>query len=233
MAKRIAVIGLGRFGKHLALELAHRGAEVLALDLSLDELDDVKDHVAHTVRLDSTETEPMTAQDLTDYDSVVVAMGEDFEATLLTVAVLQQIGVNRIIVRAATSVHERILQHLGVKEVVLPAEEAADRLANSLVLEGVTESFSISTDYTIIEATVPEAFVGRTLEQLALPANHRVSVVTIKRQEMRPRLLGFGKRSVEHILGIPSAETTLERGDVLVVFGRKQDIEKLLEQEEM
>jgi trk system potassium uptake protein TrkA len=227
MMKKIAVIGLGKFGMHLAAQLAARGAEVLAIDSSMDRLDDVKDSVTHTVRLDATELKPLREQGLDDYDAVVVGMGDNFEASLLTVANLQQLEVKRIIVRATTSVHERILNHLGVREVILPAEEAAERLATSLMVEGALDSFALSEEYKIMEVTAPDPFIGQTLGELKLIERFGVNVVTIKRMEKRKRLLGLGEESTEVVIGIPYATTTVERGDVLVVFGKREDIERM------
>jgi len=228
MTKKFAVIGLGHFGTDLALRLAEKGAEVLAIDENLEKLDDIKDRVTHTVCLDATEERALRAQGLHEFDAVVVGIGDDFEATLLTVAMLQQIGVKRIIVRATTETHERILNHLGIKETILPAVEAADRLANSLMFERVVDSFELSSDFTIVEVAAPEALIGQSLQKLDLQKELGVSLITIKRTEKRKGTLGLGSRTVERVLGIPTPETTIERGDVLVVFGNKKDIERIL-----
>ncbi|MCK5573225.1 MAG: TrkA family potassium uptake protein, partial [Bacteroidetes bacterium] len=158
MAKKFAVIGLGHFGSQLAAELAAKGAEVLAIDDDLDRVDDIKDKVTYTVRLDATDESALRSQGIGEFDAVVVGIGDDFESTLLAVAMLQQVGVKRIIARATSSVHERILQHLGLSEVVLPSVEAAERLANSLLFEKVVDSFALSTDYTIVEAPAPDSY---------------------------------------------------------------------------
>ncbi|MEX1276944.1 MAG: TrkA family potassium uptake protein [Bacteroidota bacterium] len=231
MNKKIAVIGMGHFGIHLAIGLAKKGADVLAIDDSLDRLDEVKDQVTHTVRLDATEETPLRSQGLEEFDAVVVAIGDNFEASLLTVAMLQKVGVNRIIVRATTAVHERILEHLGVKEIILPAAEAAERLANSLLFENVLDSYALSSDYTIAEVTVPDGFIGRTVEELDLQKRFEISLVTIKRMGKKSELFGLRKKEVETILGVPQPGTRVERGDILVVFGAKQAIQRLTEAE--
>jgi len=116
MARHFAVIGLGHFGSSLAVELSSRNAEVLAIDNDIERLDDIKDRVAHTIRLDATEEKALRGLGLQEMDGVIVAIGDDFEATLLTVTQLQQLEIKRIIVRATTEVHERILSHLGITE---------------------------------------------------------------------------------------------------------------------
>jgi trk system potassium uptake protein TrkA len=228
MTKKVAVIGLGDFGTELAVSLAEKGAEVLAIDEDLEKLDDVKERVTHTVRLDSTEEQALRSQGLHEFDAVVVGIGDDFEATLLTVAMLQKIEVKRIIVRATTETHERILNHLGIKETILPAVEAADRLANSLMFERVVDSFAVSSDYTIMEVNAPKGFIGHTLEELELLDRHALSLITIRRTEKRKGLLGLGTHMVESIIGVPPTTTRVERGDILVLFGKKKDLEKIL-----
>lgn len=228
MAKRFAVIGLGTFGTHLALELARSGAEVLALDQDSARLEDVKDVVAHAARLDATDEKALGSQRLEECDAVIIAMGENFETSLLCFSLLQQMAVRRVIVTAISTMHERILGGLGVKEIVLPEVEAAERLSGSLLLESATDVFAISSDYAVVEVPVPDSFIGKDLGTLDLPATHRVTVVTIRRTRKQPGILGFGKRAIREIIGIPSPRTVIERGDVLFAFGSKRDIGKML-----
>ncbi len=227
MAKKIAVIGLGVFGIRVAIELSRKGADVIALDNDMERLDDVKEHVAHAVRIDSTDETALKAQGVHDMDVVIVGIGDNFEAALLTIAALQNIGAKRIVVRGTTSTHERILNHLGIKEVILPAEEAAERLATNLIFENVIDSFELSSDYSIAEISAPETFIGRTVTELELRQTYNVNLITIKRQQEKRTMFGLQKKKMAAILGIPSSDTYIERGDVLVVFGRKKDLEKL------
>ncbi len=227
MTKKVAVIGIGNFGAHLAVTLAKQGAEVLAIDSSMDRLEDVKDKVTYTVRLDSTEEKALRDQGLTELDAVIVAIGDDFEATLLTVVALQNIRVKRIIARATTKTHERILRHLGIEEVISPAVEAAERLADSLMYRGVIDSLELSSDYSIVEVNAPEAFIGKSLGELQLRETFDVNLITIKRIEQEPRLLGLRSRTIEKILGIPTPDMVVQRGDVLVLFATKPAISKM------
>ncbi len=231
MAKKFAVIGMGIFGSHLAVELAKRGAEVLAIDNDLDKLDDVKDKVTVTVRLDSTDETALRNQKLDEFDAVITAMGDSFEASILTVALLQQIGVQRIIVRGTTSIHKKILNHLGITEIILPSEEAADRLAGSLSIEKIIDSFALTSEYTIVEAEAPKTFIGKNLLVLDLPAKYGISIITIKRRESHNRLLGFRKKEFENIIGIPQPETIIQPNDILILFGKQKDIESILKED--
>ncbi len=218
MAKKFAIIGLGYFGN----------SEVLAVDVDIDALEEIKDVVAHTICMDSTEEKAIRSLGLADFDAVVVGIGDNFEAALLTVARLQELGIRRLIVRATTPTHEKILQHLGVKEVVLPAVEAAERLGNSLLFEQVVESVAVSKDYAIIEADAPERLIGRSVGEIDFAGQFGVSLVTIRRSVSVAGFLGLGRRIVEEILGVPQAHTVIERGDLLILFGSKKALDGLM-----
>jgi trk system potassium uptake protein TrkA len=227
MPRQFAVIGLGNFGSQLAAELTRRGAEVLAIDEREDAVDDLRDHVTHTVRVDATDEQALSDQRISEMDAVVVSFGSDFEAALLTVSVLKQVGAKRIIVRATTVRHQRILETLGVDEVVLPVNETVTRLAGSLMVEGLYDSFGLSADYAVGEVAVPEELLGGKAGEVDFPADFGVSLVTIRRIVPETRILGLGTKMVERILGIPSPATPLERGDTLIVFGSRKALEKL------
>ncbi len=227
MTKKVAVIGVGNFGAHLCETLARRGVEVMAIDSNMNNLDDVKDKVTLTVRLDSTEEAALKAQGITDFDVVVVGIGDDFEAALLTVAALQNLGVKRIIARATTIRHERILRHLDIDEVISPAVEAAERLADSLLYRGVVDSLELSSDYSIVEVNVPDLFIGKTVGELELRERFGVNLITIKRIEREARAFGLRSKNVEKILGIPTPDMVVKKGDILVLFAQKSAIDKL------
>lgn len=227
MAKKIAVIGLGVFGVRVAIELGRKGVEVLALDNNMERLEDVKEYVAHAAKIDATDEASLRAQGIAEMDVVIVGIGDDFEAALLTIAALQTINVKRIVVRGTTSTHERILNHLGIKEVILPAEEAAERLATTLLFENVIDSFELSSDYSIAEIAAPDAFLGKSVAELSLRTQYHINLVTVKRQQEKTALFGLQTKMVETILGVPSNDMQIERGDILVVFGTKKHIELL------
>jgi trk system potassium uptake protein TrkA len=228
MAKKFAVIGLGVFGTHLAFKLAEHGAEVLAIDSNYEKLENIKDLVTLTVKLDSTDKIALKDQRLDEFDAVIVCMGDDFGASILTTAVLQQIGVKRIIVRGTTSIQKKIFNHLEIDEIILPAEEAAERLAESLAIEKVIGSFMLTAEHVIVEAKTPKSFLGKCLLDLDITKHHNVSLITIKKIESRTNILGFGKRTVEKAIGVPKSDTVIEQDDILVLFGKQKDIENLL-----
>lgn len=228
MTKKFAIIGLGNFGSFLASFLENKGAEVLAIDSDMNKLEEVKEMVTRAVRLDSTDEKALRTQDLNEYDAVIVAMGDDFESSILTVSILQLIGVKRIIARATTEIAKRILSNLGVKEIILPTEEAAMRVANTLLMDKVIDSVLLESDYSIVEMIAPVEFAGKTLQELQLPKNSGVNIVTIKRKISRSKMLGFGEEIIEQIIGIPTGITKIEQGDILIIFGDEKNIRRIL-----
>lgn len=230
MNKKFVVIGLGNFGTYLAILLIRKGAEILAIDNDMEKLDQVKEITTHAVRLDSTDAKALKTQNLYEYDGVIVTMGDDFESSILTVANLQQSGIKRIIVRATTEMNKKILIALGINEVILPAEEAAERVANTLMLENVVDSFLLESNYSIVEVRTLQKFVGKTLQELNLLKEYNVSVVTIKRKKKKTVFLGIGEHYEESIIGIPHGATMIESGDILVLFGTEKDIQKIMKE---
>jgi trk system potassium uptake protein TrkA len=229
MSLRVAVIGLGHFGRNLALRLTEEGCEVVAIDRNPEQVEVLRDRVSVAVVLDSTDQRPLRKLGLRDMDVVVVAIGEDFQSSLLTTASLQEIGVRRIINRVISPVHERLLRLMGVQELILPEAEAAEALAHRLLLGRVEKVFEISPEYSIVEVEAPAAFVGKSVRELGLRERYGVNLVTVKRLERKAGLLSLGQRERVRVLGVPTPEMLIEKGDILVVFGREEDLQRLLE----
>jgi trk/ktr system potassium uptake protein len=228
--KKVAIIGIGNFGSQLAVDLVQKGAEVLAIDQDMDKLTDLKDEVTHTVCLDSREEKALRSQGLKELDAVVVAMGDDFEAVLLTIAGLQNIGIKRIIARATTAVHERILRHLGIQEIVMPSQETANRLANSILVKGVLDSFPLSGSHGVYEVKTQEKMIGQTVAQLNLWERMGIKLIAIKRMEEKAAVLGLRVKTVESVIGDPSSDLVIQKGDILVVFAAADAIMQLAEE---
>lgn len=226
MARRIAVIGLGNFGGQLATELFRQGVEVLAIDGDSATLEDMKGRVTDTLQLDATHERALAAQGLEELDAVVVSFGENFEATVLTVMHLSGLGVKRLLVRATTHRHEQILNKLGVSEVILPVSETAERVARTLTAEGPLDALVLLDDYTIAEVNAHDRDVRATLGSLKLE-ELGLRLVTVRRPVARRGPLAFlGGASSERVLGLVKNDFVIERGDVLVVFGSRKDVER-------
>ena len=225
---KFAVIGMGFFGESLARALSDLGNEVIAIDNSMEKVDDVKDHVSYAVRLDSTDERAMRAQGLDAMDAVIVSIGEDFESSIYTSVLLQQLGVRRIITRVSNPVHTRIMQLLGIKETIFPEQEVAKTLAKELSLTGVIEYVPLGGEYVIAQVKTPADLVGKSILDANLRSDYNLNLVTIKKILTERDAQTGSERINETVMGVPSPDTVLDETDILVVMGRERDIKRLL-----
>lgn len=223
---KFCIIGLGYFGKNLALSLARARTEVLAVDILPAKVDAVKDDVSHAVIMDSSQPEALAKLPLADMDAVVVAIGENFEASLLTVAHLQECGVKRIIARVINPIHEKLLKLMKVEELILPEAESAQRMAQSLV-RGVLNSLDLTGGFIIVEARTPAWLVGRSLQDAGLRSNFKINLVTV-RKASAPHTRVFARKSERELIGVPPADYRFDADDLLVLFGEESRIDAFL-----
>jgi trk system potassium uptake protein TrkA len=221
---RVAVIGLGRFGMTLARTLGESGAEVIAIDADARLVDQVKDHVAAAVRLDSTDAVALSNQEVGKCDVAVVAIGENFEAALLTTVLVKQLGIRRIICRAQTAVHAEIYRQIGADEVIQPEMQAGAALGRSLASPHIDEVVPLAEGYSLIELHAPQAFFDKTLAGLNLRVKYQVNLVAIK----RTRQVAIGGRNVtEEVLSVPTPDEVIREGDTLVLVGSNDALNRL------
>lgn len=221
------VLGLGHFGRSLAIHLTELGHEVIAVDKNLSIVEQLKDKITHTVCMDSTDREAMTSLPLKDSDAVIVAIGEDEGASLLTTALIKELQVKRIIGRVVSDLQKAVLQAMQIDEYIMPEEETAERLALRLDNIDIIDSFKISDRYSIIETKVPARYVGMTLEEADMTNQFKVIVLTTV-QNITTVVKGKNVESKE-ASGIAKRETILNEEDMLVLFGEMSDIKRLLE----
>ena len=213
--ERFAVIGLGRFGKRLATLLADAGAEVIAVDTDRELVDEVRDDVALAVCLNSTDEEALRAQGINKVDVAIVGMGDAFEDAVMTTVLLKQLGVGRVISRAATEIRAGILRRVGADDVVNPERESAHRWCNQLLAPAIVTQFELGEGYSLAQVVAPESFYGKTLAELSLRQNHNVNVVAIRRKDPDDHF----DEEREAVVSLPTAETQIKRGDLLLLVG--------------
>ncbi|MGK6350476.1 potassium channel family protein [Parapedobacter sp. DT-150] len=224
------VLGLGNFGKSLAIRLTELGHEVIGVDNQLSKVEQLKEKITHTVCMDSTDIDAVSSLPLKDAHAAVVAIGEDEGASLLTTALLKQLSVKRIIGRIVSDLQRTVLQAMDIDEYIMPEEESADRLAMRLDNIDIVDSFKISEKYSIIETKVPTAYVGMTLRQANLTNKYKVIVLTTIRAT---ETLVKGKTTIKkEATGIAQSDTVLMAGDILVLFGELKDINRLIQKGE-
>ena len=223
------IIGLGNFGASLAQKLTEQGNEVIGIDTNMSKVDTYKEKITHTICMDATDELTVSGLPLKDTDVVLVAIGEDQGANIMTTALLKNFEVTRLISRAINPLHEKVLRAIGVDEIVHPEEETAERWAKKLCLNNVVDSFELNQDYSIIEAKVPADYVGKTVQGVKFRSEFNLLVLTIiKKVEVKSIL---GKTKIEsQIQGVAAAEDILEPNDVLVLYGSNKDLQIFLKQ---
>lgn len=223
------IIGLGNFGASLAQKLTEQGNEVIGIDTSMTKVDAYKEKISHTICMDATDEFTVSGLPLKETDIVLVAIGENQGANIMTTALLKNFEVKRLISRAINPLHEKVLQAIGVDEIVHPEEETAERWAKKLCLSNVVDSFELNDDYSIIEAKVPADYVGKTVREVGFRREFNLLVLTIiKKVEVKSIL---GKTKTENqIQGVASADNILEQDDILVIYGFNKDLQVFLKQ---
>jgi trk system potassium uptake protein TrkA len=208
-----AVIGIGRFGSSVVRTLYDMGHRVQAMDKDEEALRNVIDHCTNMMQIDSTDQEALRAVGITNFDVVVVAIGTAIQESILTTLILKQLGVKKVVSKAASELQGRVLEKVGADLVIYPEREMGERVARSIASSHVMDQLALSPDYLVEELRAGSKVEGRTLEELDLRRRYEVSVLLIKRDNQI------------HISPLP--ETELKAEDVLVVFGRKEQLSRL------
>lgn len=227
---KFIIIGLGNFGSSLAQKLTQMGHEVIGVDSKMSKVESLKEEITHTICLDSTDPLAIKHLPVEDTDIVVVCIGEDEGASILTTALMKQFKAKRLISRAVSSIHEMILNAMQIDEIVHPEEETAERWAKKLNISGVVDSFELTGEYNIIEAKVPKYLDGKTLGELGVRKNYNVIVLTTIKKGVEKNLLGIN-RKVSKVQEVGNAKTILVEDDIMVLYGKMMDIKKFLEEE--
>jgi trk system potassium uptake protein TrkA len=225
--KRFAVIGLGKFGKKLAIALSMSGAEVVAIDKDRDIIEDVRDQVSHAVRLDSTDPDAMRAQGADKVDVAIVGMGQSghsFEAAILTVVNLKQMGVSQIYARAENLTAGQVFTAVGATDVIYPEIETAQRWAYKLIAPHIEEKIDFAPGYSLARVKAPGSFHGQTVMDLQLRQKYNINLVAIKRGGNAAYFQGEEKGS---LINVPMPNTVVYTDDILMVAGTDNDLAKL------
>jgi len=224
--KRYAVIGLGKLGITMARTLTERGGEVIAIDSDIKRIEEIKDDVAQALCMDSTDEEAMLKAGISDVEAAVVTLGENVEVSVLTTALLKDLGVSKIIARAASPLHERALKRVGANEVIFPEEQAGGQLARSLIAPNIIENVILSTGRELAEIIVEDMFVGKNLRELDFRAKYGVNVIAIQKRVPFIKDTGEADYRME-FNDLPNPDDKIGSGDILIVIGSPENIEKV------
>jgi trk system potassium uptake protein TrkA len=206
-----AIIGLGRFGASLARALMESGNNVLGIDNDPQLVQRISDEITHAAILDATDEEALREIDITSFDTVIVAIGADFESNLLTTVALKSLGVRHVISKVVTRRQRDILLRVGADRVVQPEHDAGRRLAEELMAPTVLERVHLGPNFSVVELQTPDTLSQQTLAQLDLRARLGVTVLVIKRDDQ--------------LIASPPADTVLLDGDLLLVLGENDALQ--------
>lgn len=226
--KKIAVIGLGSFGKLLVKSLYDEGHEIVAIDKSLDEVEEIATFNQTSFQADCREKDILVKHDILSMDSVVLTMSDSFEDMLITIDRLQEVGVKSILARYKTPLQKKILQLMGVVDVFNPEETAAMNLAERLRYDSLKNAIRLDGEFQIDEVQVPKRIVGKTLDEIKLLETYNLTLVTIKRLSSDPKHHRASDEKKYSILGIVPYDTIFKQEDTLLIFGKEKDLNLFL-----
>ena len=211
--KSYVVIGLGRFGSEMALQLYSLGEDVLAIDTDENIVDKIADRVTKAIAADARDLDVLRKLGVEDFDRAVVAVGSDLAASALITMNLKTLGVPFILCKAQDDTYREILEKLGADRVIIPEREIADKLSKGLTTAGVMEYIELSSEYGIVEMAPPAEWLGKTIRSLELRSRYGANVIAVRHGEDL------------HIP--PEIDRALEDDCILVVLGSYKVLEKL------
>ncbi|WP_042472545.1 potassium channel family protein [Bacillus ndiopicus] len=207
-----AVIGLGRFGTSIARRLHEAGQEVLGIDINEESVEDAEPYVTHGAIADSTEEKALTSLGIKNFDCVIVSIGNDLQASILTVMLLKNLGIKKIIAKAVSKRHGQVLEAIGTHWIIYPERDMGERVANQLLSPNVLDYIKLSKDYNIEEILIPSKMIGKNLKDLDIRAKYNVSIIAIIRDG--------------EIVVPPSPNELLKNEDLLITIGKSNDLAK-------
>ncbi len=216
--RQFAVIGLGRFGRAVCLTLHSMGYEVLGIDVDENRVAQVlTDQIAaHAVQMDSTQPSALQEAGIPDFDTVIVAIGNYIQESIITTLNVKEAGVANVVAKASTEIHGKLLRRVGADHVVFPEFEMGCELARSLTRPGVLDRFELDPDHSIVEVVVPQEFDGKTIVELDLRNHYGLTLMAISKEN------AMDKFEIN-----PSPVTRLRAGSLMVVVGSNKGIDKL------
>lgn len=211
--KSFAVIGCGRFGGAVARTLYSLGNEVLAIDISEERVSEISDEVTHAVQADVMDETVLKDLGLRNFDVAIVAIGSDIEASIMATLVVKELGIKKVIGKALSEIHGKVLMKLGADKVIFPERDMGIRVAHNLASANILEFIELSPDYSILEITALKDWEDRSLAQLKLSSKYGINIMAIKRGNTINVSL--------------NGEVIIKEGDILVVIGSTNDIKRI------
>ena len=227
---KVVVIGLGNFGMALAVHLAGSGNEVIAADRDIEKIELIKDKVSHAVAIDATNENAYHSLPLKSTDIAIVAIGSEEGAAMMSTAIIKKITDAKVVARSSSTIQDTILEAMGVDQIIHPEQEFAERLTKKINLKGSIDNFEIDDEYLVSEVAVCDELIGKDLIKSNFRSKFSLNIITILRKREYTNIIGR-KTSKKEVIGMPKPETVFHKNDVLVVFGKKSDIQKYLKED--
>ncbi|BBI35070.1 potassium channel family protein [Cohnella abietis] len=209
---QFVIIGLGRFGSSLGTELMRLGNEVLGVDRDEEKVQDLSHILTHAVVADATEEEVLRSIGARNFDCGIVAIGDDVQASILATILLKDLGVKKVVAKAVSDLHGRVLERIGVDRIIYPERDMGIRVAHQLVSPNLLDYIELSQQYTIAELAVPQCLSGKSLDDVNPRGRFGCSIVAINKPK--------------GIIIAPVAKDVLTIDDVMVVIGTNVQIEQ-------
>ncbi len=220
---KFLIIGLGIYGENLARDLTAMGHEVIGVDIRKNTIENLKDYISTVYVIDTTEESALSVLPLNNVDLVIVAIGENFGASIKTVALLKKAKVKHIFARAIDRLHESILESFNIDRILTPEQRAASDLTHEIELGSGIETLPIDKDYSVIKFKAPELFYRSKYDDLKKLQTFNLTLIAAARKVLRTNILGICRPSLEVLDIKADPSLTVSEGDVLTVFGRRKD----------
>lgn len=213
--KNYVVIGCGRFGSSVAKTLYSLGHDVLAIDQDEEKIQSISDQVTHAVEADANDENVLRSLGIRNFDVAVVSIGSDIQSSIMATLICKELGVKYVLCKAKNELQAKVLYKIGADRVVFPERDMGIRVAHNLVSQNVLEYIELDPHYSIAEIVTPSKWIGKTIGELDLRANYGINVMAVK-------------HGMEINIS-PDATDTLKPGDIMVVIGKNEQINKVEE----
>jgi trk system potassium uptake protein len=217
------IIGLGNFGASLAKKLTALGHDVIGVDKDIVKVDFFKDTVKNTISMDITDIHALKTLPIKDADMIVVAIGDDFGASIMTSALLKKLGANKIYSRESKLIHKTVLNSIGISNTINPEYETASVFAEKLIMTGVWSIYNISDDIKIAEVSIPEEYIGKTISEIDFRDNYNIKLLALKQLDKKLSTPSLEKWNAIEKKNLET-DVVLESDMRLIIKGRKKDI---------
>lgn len=216
---RYLIIGLGIYGSNLAIDLTEMGHEVIGADKDPSLVESIKDFISTAYIIDSTDEVSLGVLPLKNVDLVIVAIGENFGASIRTVAILKKLGVEHIYARAIDKLHESILQSFSLDRIITPEQRAAADLVNEMTLGFDSETMRIDGDMMVVKFSVPDFMIGLKYSALDLDKDYDLKLVAAMRRGRSKNIIGIEHDTMTMLPDVDSSDERVQEGDMITCLG--------------